>query len=126
MPRQTSIQLTEATDRQVEALKLAGYGSLTDIIRIAIDRMHRDETPRRETRIELWQHRTAGERYAVMTDRGRPIAASGPLYYADAQAIQEGETDIAWNDELADAINEQEDQADAPGAYRRTWPEPSA
>lgn len=44
MPRQTSIQLTEATDRQVAALKTAGYGSLTDIIRIAIDRMYQQET----------------------------------------------------------------------------------
>lgn len=39
MPRQTSIQLTEATERQLDALKAQGYGTTTDIIRIAIDRM---------------------------------------------------------------------------------------
>ena len=39
MPRQTSVQLTEATERQIEALKAQGYGTTTDIIRIAIDRM---------------------------------------------------------------------------------------
>jgi hypothetical protein len=40
MPRQTSIQLTEATERQVEVLKKFGHGSLTEIIRTAIDRMY--------------------------------------------------------------------------------------
>jgi len=43
MPRQTSLQLTEATDRQVEALSEAGFGRLTDIVRLAVDRMHRQE-----------------------------------------------------------------------------------
>ena len=43
MPRQTSVQLTESTERQAAALKAAGFGSLTDIIRTAIDRMYRQE-----------------------------------------------------------------------------------
>ena len=43
MPRQTSVQLTEATERQVEELKANGFGNLTDIIRIAIDRMWRED-----------------------------------------------------------------------------------
>ena len=43
MTRQTSFQMTEATDRQVDALRLAGFGTTTDIIRIAIDRMAREE-----------------------------------------------------------------------------------
>ena len=124
MPRQTSIQLTESTERQVEALKLAGFGSLTDIIRLAIDRMHRDECPPAPKRIELWQHRASSKQYAVLCDRGRPIAASGPLHYADAQAIMAGNADIAWDEALADDINEQDDQADGPGAYLRVWPEP--
>jgi hypothetical protein len=42
MPRQTSIQLTGATERQVEELKAHGYGSLTDVVRVAIDRLHRE------------------------------------------------------------------------------------
>ena len=45
MPRQTSLQLTEATERQVKALRGKGYGSFTDIARIAIDRMYREEIP---------------------------------------------------------------------------------
>lgn len=39
MSRQTSIQVTSATDQQVELLKQHGFGSFTDIVRIAIDRM---------------------------------------------------------------------------------------
>lgn len=41
MPRQTSLQLTEATERQVAALR--SFGTFTDVNRIAIDRMYRDE-----------------------------------------------------------------------------------
>jgi len=44
MPRQTSIQLTEATERQVAFLQERGFGTFTDIVRIAIDRMHTQET----------------------------------------------------------------------------------
>lgn len=43
MPRQTSVQLTEATERQVEALKTQGFGTTTDIIRLAIDRLYQVE-----------------------------------------------------------------------------------
>lgn len=43
MPRQTSMQLTEATERQAETLKSLGFGSFSDIVRIAIDRMHASE-----------------------------------------------------------------------------------
>lgn len=47
MTRQTSIQLTEATDRQVKALTEQGFGTFTDIVRIAIDRMY-TETRKQE------------------------------------------------------------------------------
>jgi hypothetical protein len=43
MTRQTSIQLTDATQRQVEILKAQGFGTFTDIVRVAIDRLYRDE-----------------------------------------------------------------------------------
>jgi hypothetical protein len=43
MARQTSVQITEATDRQVKAIQDAGFGTFTDIVRIAIDRMHNTE-----------------------------------------------------------------------------------
>ena len=43
MPRQTSVQLTEATKQQVAYLQEQGFGTFTDIVRIAIDRMHTQE-----------------------------------------------------------------------------------
>ena len=43
MPRQTSLQITEATDEQIEYLKQRGFGTQTDIVRLAIDRIWREE-----------------------------------------------------------------------------------
>ena len=43
MPRQTSLQLTPQMERQLEELKAAGFGTNTDVIRIALDRMHQQE-----------------------------------------------------------------------------------
>lgn len=50
MTRQTSVQVTEATDRQVKALTAQGFGTFTDVVRIAIDRMYRTETRKQEAR----------------------------------------------------------------------------
>lgn len=46
MPRQTSINLTEATEKQVADLSDAGYGTFTNVVRTAIDRMHQVEKGR--------------------------------------------------------------------------------
>jgi len=43
MTHQTSIQLTKAQQAQIKALKAAGFGSFTDIVRLAIDRMYQTE-----------------------------------------------------------------------------------
>lgn len=54
MSRQTSIQLTEATEAQVDTLKNLGFGTFTDIVRAAVDRMARQESEyaaRRSSRI---------------------------------------------------------------------------
>jgi hypothetical protein len=48
MTRQTSIQLTEATERQANALRARGFGTFTDVVRISIDRMYNQETGGRE------------------------------------------------------------------------------
>jgi hypothetical protein len=42
--RRRNVNTTEATDRQVEALKAQGFGDFTAIVRAAIDRMYREET----------------------------------------------------------------------------------
>lgn len=44
MPTQVSMQLTEAQIRQIEALTAAGFGNRSDVVRIAVDRMYREET----------------------------------------------------------------------------------
>ena len=43
MPRQTSVQLTEATERQAAELQAVGFGTFTDIVRLAIHQMHAKE-----------------------------------------------------------------------------------
>lgn len=50
MPKSTqvSMQFTGATQRQVEELTALGFGNRTDIVRIAVDRMHREETLKME------------------------------------------------------------------------------
>ena len=44
MTRQTSLQVTEATERQAKALQSLGFGSFTDVVRLAIDRMFQQES----------------------------------------------------------------------------------
>ena len=41
--RQTSMNLTPATEAQLDYLKQSGFGGTTDVIRIAIDRMAQQE-----------------------------------------------------------------------------------
>lgn len=41
--RQTTIRLTPATDRQLDELQSNGFGTVANIIAIAVDRMHREE-----------------------------------------------------------------------------------
>ena len=124
MPRQTSVQLTEATERQLEALKTQSYGTTTDIIRVAIDRMWRQETFQdrtpAQTGIQVWQHRTSDERYLVMLDNNVKNAVPIAQRDQDAQIISAMMPDWEWDAELADAID-----ADA-DAYRAVWPYESA
>lgn len=48
--RRRNVNTTEATDRQVEALKTLGFGDFTAITRTAIDRMYNQEVRAMETR----------------------------------------------------------------------------
>ena len=49
MTRQTSMNLTPATEAQLDYLKAKGFGGTTDIVRIAIDRMATQEGKTRWT-----------------------------------------------------------------------------
>ena len=71
-------------------------------------------------RVELWQHRTAGERYVVLVEGGVCVDACGPLNQADVDYIIGGGEDINWDALLSDDIAEHDEE------YRRFWPEASA
>lgn len=123
MPRQTSFQMSEATARQIETLKTQGYGTTTDIIRIAIDRMWMAESFAHEPAalapaIQLWQHRTAGEQYIVSVQHGQCVGAVGPIYQPDrdAQILAAHTPEWEWDAELADDI------AECTEEYRVVWP----
>ena len=122
MPRQTSIQLTEATERQLDALKLQGYGTTTDIIRMAIDRMWMRESFAGDASVaatvQVWQHRTAGERYVVGMQHGQVVGAVGPINQLnqDVLVLSAHTSDWEWDPELADDITADTD------AYRVVWP----
>lgn len=127
MPRQTSIQLTEATERQLDALKAQGYGTTTDIIRLAIDRMWTAESFAHEPSapapaVQLWQHRTAGEQYIVAVQHGQCVGAVGPIYQPDRDTLLLAAIAGDWkcDAELADDIAERADD------YRVVWPYESA
>lgn len=51
--RRTTINLSEATDRQIEFLARRGFGSFTQIVRLAIDRMYAKEFE--EMKDDYWQ-----------------------------------------------------------------------
>jgi len=119
-----SFRTTTASDRQIEQLQAAGHGNVSQIITTAIDRMWMQEIgPKTEhapwPHVEIWQHRTTGERYAVLTGTGI-TGATGPLTQAEIDAIEGGETGIEWDSELTDYIDEHQDE------YRVVWPWKSA
>jgi len=45
---QKSIQIGDATQQQIDDLRRWGWGNFSDIVRMAIDRMWREEEERRE------------------------------------------------------------------------------
>ncbi len=60
--------------------------------------------------VQVWQHRTAGERYIVKCNRaGAVLAAVGPVYYADIEEMLATEN---WTNEpeLADDLNARADE----------------
>lgn len=93
MPKQSSVQLTDSTARQVADLGAAGFGNLTAIVRQAIDRMHRDECqPNAEppvTTLHVWRHKPTGTYYLIVW-RGAFAAAHGPYAALIARAMQVG------------------------------------
>lgn len=79
---QTSVRLTEATLRQIDDLLAQGYGTKTDIIRLAIDRMHSQEAEVNTESVTVkvgraWSDRNGlhwGDDYRPVTFEGEKIA----------------------------------------------------
>ena len=86
MTRQTSVQITEATDAQVEYLKAKGFGTFTDIQRIAIDRMAQQEghtTMTTQTGFDLKtasrEVQNAAAALGIKSGKWEPISADRPV-----------------------------------------------
>lgn len=74
--RQTSIQLGDATKRQLEKLKALGFGNQTDVIRVAIDRMYREEV-RMSNKLTQEQQEQAAQIAQFVIENGRVAATNG-------------------------------------------------
>ena len=96
MPRQTSFQMTEATERQMDDLKAAGFGTTTDVIRIAIDRMYQQERNTMSTNTIYLSENNAG---GLLVGNERvgwydfTMATESVSFEEIAQALIDGDTD---------------------------------
>lgn len=114
MTRQTSIQLTEATERQVRALTARGFGTFTDIVRTAVDRMHTQEAHVMDTRqlaeaiySEIYgdvDHKTFRRdrvhEIEDWLDEGEPVTDE-----TTAKLARQWHQEHAGEDEIVDALN---------------------
>ena len=126
MPRQTSMQLTPAQERQLKALRVAGYGSTSDIIRIAIDRMYNKEI-KMTRRLRLSNPATGkicnGNFVATETDRENTDLLFGffdcPELEQPIAVIHYEDTDITYVP--ADWIGPQPQTIAQANDYKWTW-----
>jgi Arc/MetJ-type ribon-helix-helix transcriptional regulator len=116
MPRQTSVQLTEATERQAAELKALGFGSMTDVIRTAIDRMYQQETrimndlPKYFVPMNSEPAITTGRNATIGKIVGEDTDLQGMSYYLVSFGTDEpeiwypGDGNIAYNKKQADGL----------------------
>jgi len=78
MSRQTSIQLSAAQERQIAALKQLGFGNLSTIFRIALDRMYRQETQMNNVDVNELVHEYRGRWIVAQYKDGRYYAPQRP------------------------------------------------
>ncbi len=106
MPRQTSVQLTEATERQAAALKAAGFGSMTDIIRTAIDRMWREEQLKQRKGQAMytvqWEAQTADGFQSDVVGKYDTIKGAINVAKTFAYGGTRRDGDLVWEDEGVD------------------------
>lgn len=113
MTRQTSMQLTEATDRQIRALTVLGFGTLTDVVRTAVDRMHQQEVgmDTRQLAEAIYSevygdvdskafHRDRVREIEDWLDDGEPVTGE-----TVAQLARQWHQEHTGEDEIIDALN---------------------
>lgn len=91
--RQTSVQLTPATQRQVNDLQMAGFGSFTDIVRAAIDRMYQQEKDSILVTFEIKQ--LDGEHVATITYADGTMFTTGDWQSAQPQTLDDAPS-FSW------------------------------
>lgn len=107
------------TPTHFDVAQQLGDGNVSAGVRIMADNWL-SYNPPLVKRVELWQHRTAGERYVVLVEGGFCVGASGPLTQAEVEEIMAGSEDVDWQGELSDHISDHDED------YRRIWPDESA
>ena len=103
MLKQATVQLTPETQRQLDDLRGAGFGKLTNVTREAIARMWRAECQpdagEPVTTLHVWRHKPTRQHYLIVW-RGAFAAAHGPMDCRMAQALCVGALPLP---EVADA-----------------------
>ncbi len=74
--RQTTVRLSPATLRQIEALTLNGWGTQSDILKVSIDRMYREEISVRNSLTQDEQEQ-ATQIARFVTEQGRVQSEDG-------------------------------------------------
>lgn len=90
----TSFQMTDADQRKFDTLEAAGFGTRTDIIRAALDRMYQQEIAMSKFSLSMWmtpQHIAAARRifeneiHYAMTPEHRSAAEEGLACLKDSR-----------------------------------------
>ena len=104
MPRQTSFQITEATEQQIAYLASRGYGTTTNIIRTAIDRMAQQEGHKTMKTYTITAEPTTGRdgkpAYKLVGEDGRDAQEGYPWASKDEAmkaAAQIWPSNSVWN-----------------------------
>lgn len=98
MSRQTSIQISDSMQRQITRLQAAGFGTFTDIVRLAVDRMYQQEIGVPENVFAAWNAMNADiplEKFGAVVSGVQEHVNASPAKIADF--IDGGEE--GWQDD---------------------------
>ena len=96
--RQTSMNLTPATEAQLDYLKANGFGGTTDIVRIAIDRMAQQEGMNMTAKTDAYGRITTGTYVTLRDGSTGQVVNSNPRRTLVQYPADGGGTDLDWFD----------------------------